>query len=372
MAASELVLYGEVGWDFSPRSVMAALREIKGEVLVRIHSPGGSALDGVAIYSLLRERGVTVQVDGLAASAASVIAMAGKTIRMGRGAMMMAHRAWTVAMGDGDSMRHAGKVLDAVDQSITSIYAARLKKPAEEVATLLANEVWLTADEAKAQGWADEIDDIPTPRNQLKLDGLANVPAAAKAAWGGAPVKPTEAPMGIAARLLALVGVKPPEGETDEQTIGRLENLTASLGDPVLAREAFLAGESAPQVVARIRADLAKAHADIAAAQAVQEKLTADLAEAKALAGQASALQTALAAAQAQVAALAPGLAADAAAAAASNQPVQGGTAAEYLAAVEAAKASGLDHNAAMAHVAKARPELVAAFNAEKIKSIKK
>lgn len=365
MAASELNLYGEVGWDFTPRSVMAALKEMKGDVLVRIHSPGGSALDGVAIYSLLRERGVAVQIDGMAASAASVIAMAGKTIRMGKGAMMMAHRAWTIAMGDGDSMRHAGKVLDAVDQSITSIYAARLKKPADEVAKLLASEIWLTAEQAKAGGWADEIDDIPTPRNQLKLDGLANVPAAAKAAWGGAPNKPTEAPMGIK-KLLAFLGTKAPEGETDEQVVSRMEALTASLGDEVLARQAFLDGKTAPQVVAGIRQELAEAKAALATEQAATVKLSADLTEARALAAKSGELQVALDAERAKVKALAPGLAADAAAAAESNRAAGQATAADYHAELAKLKAGGMTQNEALARIANTRPDLVAALAAGK------
>jgi uncharacterized Zn finger protein len=99
-------------------------------------------------------------------------------------------------------MRHAAGILDGIDASITSIYAARLKKPVEEMAKMLAGEVWLTAEQAKADGWADEIFNGPAPRAQLKLSGLANVPAAAMAAWGGTPTK-TEAPMGIAAKLLA-------------------------------------------------------------------------------------------------------------------------------------------------------------------------
>jgi ATP-dependent protease ClpP protease subunit len=364
MAASEITLYGEVGWDFNAKSVMEQLKAAKDPVTVRIHSPGGSVFDGLAIYTMLRQRGVTVQVDGLAASAASLIAMAGKTIRMGQGAMMMAHRAWTVAMGDGDSMRHAAGILDGIDASITSIYAARLKKPVEDMAKMLAGEVWLTAEQAKADGWADEIFNGPAPRAQLKLSGLANVPAAAMAAWGGAPTK-TEAPMGAISRMLALVGVKPAEGETDEQTIGRLDALTAALGEGPEARAAFLANETAPQVFARLRQELVDAQAKIVAGAAA-------LAEAQKLAGEASALKAALTAEQAKVAALAPGLATNAPAAAASNAPTPTATAAEYLAAVDAAKATGLSANDAMAAVAKARPELVTAYNAERKLQIRK
>jgi ATP-dependent protease ClpP protease subunit len=334
---------------------MEQLKAAKDPVTVRIHSPGGSVFDGMAIYTMLRQRGVTVQVDGLAASAASLIAMAGTTIRMGQGAMMMAHRAWTVAMGDGDSMRHAAGILDGIDASITSIYAARLKKPVEEMAKMLAGEVWLTAEQAKADGWADEIFNGPAPRAQLKLSGLANVPAAAMAAWGGVPTKP-EAPMGIAARLLALVGVKPAEGETDEQTIGRLDALTAALGEGPEARAAFLANETAPQVFARLRQELTDAQAKIVAGAAA-------LAEAQKLASEASALKAALTAEQAKVAALAPGLATNAPAAAASNANSGAPTAAEYHAELARVIATGKTKNEALALIASTRPDLVAALS---------
>lgn len=170
--------------------------------------------------------------------------------------------------------------------------------------------------------------------------------------------------MGIAARLLALVGVKAPEGETDEQTLSRLDALTASLGDEVLARQAFLDGKTAPQVVAAIREELAGAKAALVSEQAATVKLSAELTEARALASKAGELQAALDAERAKVKALAPGLATNTAAAAASNAATPTGTAAEYEAAVAAEQAKGCDRNTAAARVATARPDLLAAYNA--------
>lgn len=127
-------------------------------VKVRINSLGGSAFGGVAMYNALQDHPgeVTCCVEGIAASAASLVAMAGKTV-MGKGAMMMIHPPATVAIGNAADMRRTADVLDKVQDSLASIYTAKTGKSLNEVNDLLDAETWMTADEAVASGFANEV-----------------------------------------------------------------------------------------------------------------------------------------------------------------------------------------------------------------------
>jgi ATP-dependent Clp endopeptidase proteolytic subunit ClpP len=125
---------------------------------VRINSMGGSAFGGVAMYNALQDHpaDVTCTVEGLAASAASLVAMAGKTV-MGKGAMMMIHSPSTVAQGNSRDLRKMADVLDKVQDSLATIYTAKTGKSLDAVNDLLDDETWMTADEACAAGFADEV-----------------------------------------------------------------------------------------------------------------------------------------------------------------------------------------------------------------------
>lgn len=125
---------------------------------VRINSIGGSAFGGVALYNALESHPgeVTSVVEGLAASAASLVAMAGKTV-MGKGSMMMIHSPSTIAMGNAAELRKTADVLDKVQDSLATIYTAKTGKSLDEVNGLLDDETWMTADEAVAAGFADAV-----------------------------------------------------------------------------------------------------------------------------------------------------------------------------------------------------------------------
>ena len=132
------------------------------EITVRINSVGGDLFGGLAIYNLLRGHGakVTSIVEGLAASAASIVAMAGRTV-MGRGAMMMIHNPMTVTVGDAEDHRQQAEVLDKARDSLLAVYQQKTGKKAGELRKMLDAETWLTAEEAKREGFADEIADKP-------------------------------------------------------------------------------------------------------------------------------------------------------------------------------------------------------------------
>jgi ATP-dependent protease ClpP protease subunit len=163
--AGELLLYGDIGpsdWGMiDAKSVAEALAGL-GDVSVinlRIDSAGGGAFDGVAIFNQLRRHpaAVHVSVDGLAASIASVIAMAGDTITMGEGAQMMIHDASSVAFGNAAEMRRTADVLDGISNDIAEIYARRTGRPVAEIRDLMLAETWLSAQAAVDAKLADSI-----------------------------------------------------------------------------------------------------------------------------------------------------------------------------------------------------------------------
>lgn len=126
-------------------------------LLVNINSPGGYVREAVAIMSLLSswEGGVNVRIDGLAASAASYIAMIGKEIQIVDGSFMMIHNPHTIAVGDARDMRKAADYLDKSQGELAKAYSTRSGKSVDEIKAMLDEETWLTADEAVAQGFAD-------------------------------------------------------------------------------------------------------------------------------------------------------------------------------------------------------------------------
>jgi len=154
-------LIGEDPWSgagWTAKRVAGVLRAVgERDVTVAINSPGGDVFEGIAIYNLLREHKatVTVRVMGLAASAASLIAMAGDQISIGNGAMMMIHNSWGVALGNRHDMRGAADVLEAIDDAMAGLYAGRTGQDKKAVAKMLDAETWLSAAQAMEQGFAD-------------------------------------------------------------------------------------------------------------------------------------------------------------------------------------------------------------------------
>lgn len=152
-----------IGYDYWEEGVTAkriagALRSIGDRpVTVNVNSPGGDMFEGLAIYNLLRDhpQKVTVNVLGIAASAASVIAMAGDEVRIGRGAFLMIHNAWVVAGGNRHDMREVADWLQPFDEAMADIYAARTGIAAKEVAKLMDAETYLNAKTSIEKGFAD-------------------------------------------------------------------------------------------------------------------------------------------------------------------------------------------------------------------------
>lgn len=150
------------GGGFTAKRMSAALRSIgKNDVKVKINSPGGDMFEGIAIYNLLREHPakVTVEVMGWAASAASIIAMAGDDIRMGLGTFMMVHNAWGMVVGNRHDMRDAADLFEGFDSAIVDIYAARTGLDRKALAKLMDAETFMGPTEAVEKGFADAVAD---------------------------------------------------------------------------------------------------------------------------------------------------------------------------------------------------------------------
>lgn len=168
IVGGDLVLYGDVGdlWGdgsgFTAREVIDALAELNGgDVIVRLNSGGGSAFEGIAIYNALRVHPgrVLVSVDAIAASAASVIAMAGDDIVMRSGAMMMIHDPSGLTWGTAEDHRASANMLDGLGDTAAGIYARRTGLTVEEVREMMLAETWLDADAAVEAGFATEVDE---------------------------------------------------------------------------------------------------------------------------------------------------------------------------------------------------------------------
>ncbi|CAM3383785.1 ATP-dependent protease ClpP, protease subunit [Paracoccus aminovorans] len=159
---AEVAIYDEIGaYGVSAKGFLAELGALPEgtPVDLRLNSPGGSVFDAVAIHNALKrhEGTITVWIDGIAASAASYIAMAGDEIVMPENAFLMIHDPAGLVMGTAEDMRAMAEALDKVKGSLVSGYAAKSGRSAEEVSALMAAETWFGAADAVAQGFADRL-----------------------------------------------------------------------------------------------------------------------------------------------------------------------------------------------------------------------
>lgn len=141
------------------KNVIAELTDESEELKVIINSPGGDVQAGQEIYSILKDikNPVTINVQSMAASAASMIAMAGDTVKMSPVALLMIHNASTCTSGDYRDMQHTADVLQTVNTAIMQAYIAKTGKTEDELREMMDKETWLTANQCIEHGFADEI-----------------------------------------------------------------------------------------------------------------------------------------------------------------------------------------------------------------------
>ena len=145
--------------DVTPKAFKAELNAGEGDIVIWINSPGGDCIAASQIYAMLMDyKGkVTVKIDGIAASAASVIAMAGTTVLMAPTALMMVHNPLTIAIGDSEEMQKAIAMLDEVKESIINAYEIKTGQSRAKLSHLMDAETWLNANKAIELGFADGI-----------------------------------------------------------------------------------------------------------------------------------------------------------------------------------------------------------------------
>ena len=156
-------LYDEVGaFGAGSKEFLADLGKLDGQhIHLRINSPGGSVVEGTAIYNALRRHkgGVTVHIDALAASMASVIAMSGSPVYIADNALLMIHNPWTVSMGESKDLRKEADLLDKLKSTLVNAYTRKTGMDQAQVAEMMDAETWLDAVEAVALGFADAIEE---------------------------------------------------------------------------------------------------------------------------------------------------------------------------------------------------------------------
>ena len=160
--SAEISIYEEIGMGgVTPASFISQLTALgKIPITVRINSLGGSVFDGLAIYNLLRDHvgGVTIKIDGVAASMASVVAMAGTRVIMSESALMMIHNPNSEVAGEASDLRNMAQVLDQVKNSLVAAYHRKTKMAPNKIAMMMDAETWMSAPEALALGFIDAVE----------------------------------------------------------------------------------------------------------------------------------------------------------------------------------------------------------------------
>lgn len=257
---AEVSIYDAIGgYEINAKQFVNELNEIQSETIhLRINSPGGSVIDGNAIFNALKRHPAKViaHIDGLAASMASVIAMAGDEVHMADNALLMIHNPWTISMGDADELRADADLLDKMQASILTAYG-RSQYEAEEIRDLMDKETWFTAQEAFDAGFVDHIE---TGLRAAACDITAM-------AQGSELVVPAEKQ--VASLNKQIEAITKASAELSAELEERAEQIEKIAGELVQAKldadEANREKEAAEEITEAAKADLEKAVAELEA-----------------------------------------------------------------------------------------------------------
>ncbi len=252
---SVLSIYDEIGfWGVQAKDFISELGKVTSKVLnVEINSPGGDVFAGLAIYNALKGSGkeIVVKVMGVAASAASLVAMAGDKIVMPKNTFMMIHNPWSFAAGNADELRDTAATLDKIGGALLATYAAKTGMSEDDLKPLLAKDTWMTADEALASGFATEV--VEDVKAKASFDmGRADLPAAVKAVFAASQEADETAAAAAAAAAQA---------ESDAAATAKAEADAAAQAEADAA--ALAANPLADQIVASAKAAGLEAHATV-------------------------------------------------------------------------------------------------------------
>lgn len=177
---AEILIYDVIGWPFIDAETF--VRELSAidapHIKVRINSPGGDVMDGTAIYNALRAHPaeITTVVEGVAASMASVIALAGDNVQIADNAYYMIHNPWTLGFGDEHAFRDMADFLGRIGNTLAQTYAKKTGTSVEAIKAMMDAETWLIGNECKEAGFADEtIGDIEA-NARFELGMFAHAP----------------------------------------------------------------------------------------------------------------------------------------------------------------------------------------------------
>lgn len=219
-------LYGAIGMDVIASEVVQALSEHRGNSIeVHINSGGGDVFEGLAIYNALRQWNgkVNVHIDGLAASMASMIAMAGDTVSMASASLLMIHNPYTSVSGDQHKMQKTADLLETVRQTLLGAYTRKTGMSSEAIIELLDEETWMDADTAKRLGFVDEITesdlDMAACLRGVDLTQFKNPPEIVMSKEKEAAPAVTEEAVVAAVEPIAVSAAQPKEVQMDSQKI---------------------------------------------------------------------------------------------------------------------------------------------------------
>lgn len=177
---AEIIIYDVIGWPYNDAfDLVRALGNIKAKnITVRINSPGGDVFDGVAIFNALKDHDarVTTKIEGLAASMASIVALAGDEVQAHKNAMYMIHDPWVLAAGNQYDLREIADILGKIGVNMLDIYYDKSNIGKRELKAMMKEETWFTAAEAKDRGLIDTVLEAGAAKAKFDLSIFANVP----------------------------------------------------------------------------------------------------------------------------------------------------------------------------------------------------
>jgi ATP-dependent protease ClpP protease subunit len=272
----EISIYDEIGFGgVTAKDFLAEVKRYKGQhIHLRINSVGGSVIEGAAIYNSLRRHkgGLTVHVDGLAASMASVIAMAGEEVYIADNAMLMVHNPWSMTMGDADDLRKEADVLDKLKATLVNAYVRKTGMEASTIASMMNEETWLNATQSVAMGFADEIEDgieaaaSVTPASaRARFDTFTNSMARKPAQIKAEEAAPAEVVAPVAAPVIDVPPVDTSEEVMTAELQAKVDELQAKLAEAEAEQAASAqTGEDVAKEIETLKAEVDRLSAESA------------------------------------------------------------------------------------------------------------
>ena len=236
---TEIFVYDVIGFPFIEASQF--IKELSNvstsKLTVRINSPGGDVFDGMAIFNALKTYNgkVVTRIEGIAASMASVIALAGKEVQAYANTMYMIHEPYAFTAGNQYSLRELADILEKMSGQMIDIYSSNASPGKREIAQMMKDEAWLTAKEAKEKGFVDTILDGKAAKAQFDLSMFANAP---EGMGFDTDQKPTARDAEKAlrdagfsrAKAKALLAGRSQEADGIEEVAAQIKNLTVKIG----------------------------------------------------------------------------------------------------------------------------------------------